>query len=130
MEKVRKVRKDLRRARSLVSLASERLEDVEGYKPYKKVEEYWDIAKELILALMYASGFHTLSHKAMVGWLARRHPEFSRSELATLDTFRKARNDVSYYGRKQKGGLIREHEGKMREVLHKLRDKAEGVAGR
>ena len=122
-----KTRKDRARAKSLIAMAEDRLGDVGGYKPYKKVEEYWDIAKELILAIMHAKGYNTLSHRAMVEWLDENFPEFSDPEIRILDMFRRARNDISYYGKRQKERILFEYESSILKIINKLLEMAKSL---
>ena len=130
MLEVIRVKQDEARARSLLLLAEERLRDVKDYKPYKKVEEYWDISKELILAIMVARGLNTLSHKTLIEWARNSIGELSIFEINVLDTFRKARNDISYYGKKQKEAIIREFEATIRTTISKLLELAKNEINR
>jgi len=82
-------------------MALDRLKDIKNErKPYKIVEEYYEIMKELATALMYAEGLKTLSHKTLFYYLEKNHSnEFSRQEFILADELRRLRNDIAYYGR-------------------------------
>lgn len=67
MSEIFKVTKDERRAQALKDLAKNRYKTINELKePYRIIEEYYEIIKELITAFMYKDGFKTLSHKALV----------------------------------------------------------------
>jgi len=69
-EEIFTISKNLIRAKALKEMAEERLEDIKREeKVYKIVEQYYEVIKELITALMYCDGFKTLSHKMLIFYL-------------------------------------------------------------
>ena len=103
------VRPNRNRASSLLKMAERRLEDLKNYPKYKQVEEYWDAAKEAILAMLYCRGLHTTSHRELVEWLRKERVIDSR-DASVLDMLRKARNGISYYGEREMEAILDRHD--------------------
>lgn len=71
-EEIFKISKNIVRAKALKELAQERFDDIKKEtKPYKIIEQYYEVIKELITAIMYLNGFKTLSHKALIFYLEK-----------------------------------------------------------
>ena len=120
-EEIFKITQNKIRAKSLVDMAKERLGDInKEAKTYKIIEEYYEIIKELITALMYSQGFKTLSHKALVEYLDKNFKEFDKSEIILIDSLRKLRNNIVYYGQKVEREFLINHEKRMIEIIKKL----------
>lgn len=62
------------------------------------VEEYYEIVKELITALMSCDGWKTTSHELLIGYLAKFYPEIDGAEISLIDQLRQLRNDIDYRG--------------------------------
>jgi hypothetical protein len=114
-------------AESLIAMAKERFEDInKESKTYKIVEEYYEIIKELITALMYLNGFKTLSHKMLVVYLKDNYKELNESEIILIDELRKLRNNILYYGQKVEKEFLTNHEKDIIKVINKLFSIAKG----
>ena len=121
-EEIFRISKSIARARSLKYMAEDRLADIKHEnKPYKIVEEYYEVIKELITALMYADGYKTLSHKSLILYLEKNYDaNFSKDEIVLMDATRKLRNDILYYGKQIDKSFLINHEGKLKNVIAKL----------
>ena len=109
------------RTHSLRDMAQERLEDLNKIsKTYKIIEEYYEIIKELIIAIMYSDGYKTLSHKMLIIYLERNYNEFHKSEIYLLDEIRKLRNNIVYYGLKVEKDFLINHEKEIKSIIKKL----------
>ena len=85
------------------------------------VEYYYDTLKKLIVGLMYAEGYKTLSHKALLEYLERHHTGvLSKSELGLLELLRKVRNGISYYGEPAPDSLLFQQEDRLKQMVGKL----------
>jgi hypothetical protein len=62
------------------------------------VEDYYEIIKEILTALMAIDGYKTLSHEVLIGYLKEFYPEFSDAEIILADELRRLRNRISYGG--------------------------------
>ncbi|MFC1682351.1 hypothetical protein ACFL0X_01920 [Nanoarchaeota archaeon] len=109
-------------AKALLEMAEERLQDIkEESKPYKIIEQYYEIIKELITSLMYLKGFKTLSHKLLIEYLEKNYKNsFDRSEFILIDDLRRLRNDILYYGKKVDVMFLRNKQSEIRLVVNKL----------
>ena len=120
-DEIFKISKNEVRVESLVEMAKERLHDINhSSKPYKIVEEYYEIIKELITSLMYCDGLKTLSHKMLIVYLAETHKEFYASEIIVIDNLRKLRNNIVYYGQKVEKDFLINHEKEIMNIIKKL----------
>ena len=123
-----KISKDEERAKDLLDMAKERMDvvikSIPESIPYKLLEEYYEVAVQLITALMYFEGYKTLSHVYLIEYL-KKYNEFNNHELEMLDHMRKARHGTVYYGRKEGGNFFLNHENEIKILVNKLNDLVE-----
>jgi len=109
------------RAKSLIEMARERFSDIDkNLKTYKIIEEYYEIIKELITAIMYSNGFKTLSHKMLIVYLERTSKDFDKSEIILIDELRRLRNDIVYYGQKIEKEFLINNKKEITFIIKKL----------
>mgnify|MGYP001587263314 CR=1 FL=1 len=122
-DEIFKVSKDAARANDLFEMALERIniviKSIPKSVPYKLLEEYYEVAVQLITSLMYAEGYKTLSHISLIEYL-KKNNEFSDYELEMLDKMRKFRHGTVYYGRKESGNFFINHENEIKKLISKL----------
>ena len=121
-EEIFRISKSIPRAKSLRDMAADRLADIKSEKkPYKIVEQYYEVIKELATALMYADGFKTLSHKSLFSYLELNYSKsFGKDEIVLMDDTRKLRNDILYYGKQVDSSFLFNHEEKIKSIIKKL----------
>ena len=120
-DEIFRISKNNIRSESLRDMSIERLEDInKESKTYKIVEEYYEIIKELLTALMYADGVKTLSHKILVEYLENNYKEFDKSQIILIDDLRKLRNNIVYYGQKVEKEFLINHEREIKLIINKL----------
>ena len=121
-EEIFKISKNIVRANALRELAQERFDDIKKEtKPYKIIEQYYEVIKELITSIMYLDGFKTLSHKALIYYLEENYGKyFSKDQFILMDEARRLRNDIGYYGKKVDSVFLANNEKKMKEIISKL----------
>jgi len=120
-EEIFGISKNSVRVRALKEMAKERLNDIKNEtKVYKIIEEYYEIIKELITALMYSDGFKTLSHKSLIYYLEKNYKEFNREEIILADELRKLRNNIVYYGQKISKDFLINKESQIKVIIRKL----------
>lgn len=101
---VRKVKPDKEMARSILKMVEVRINALNLELDRKDqfasliVEDYYEIAKEILTAFMAIDGYKTLSHEALIGYLKEFYPQFSESEILLADELRQLRNKISYSG--------------------------------
>lgn len=102
-DEIFRITKDKGRAEDLFNMAKERLEIIKILpkdKVYKIVEEYYEIIKELLTALMYIDGYKTLSHKKLIDYFSSNYDDLTNLQIKIIDSLRKFRNDIVYYGKR------------------------------
>src|SRR3989338_4724525 len=123
-----KISKDEERAKDLLDMAKERIEFAIKYipkdMPYRLLEEYYEVAVQLMTSIMYTDGYKTLNHINLIEYL-KSYNEFSTNELGLLDNMRKSRHGTIYYGRKDGGNFFLNHENEIKILVNKLNDLVE-----
>lgn len=118
-EEIFKISRDITRARDLFQIAGERLDIIKILprdKPYKILEEYYEIVLELITAIMYADGYKTLSHVSAIGFISN-YNILSENQVNIIETMRKLRHGIVYYGKKIKEEYLINNEEDIREII-------------
>lgn len=123
-DEIFKINKDKERAKDLFIMANERLKEIlpalPRDKPYKIMEEYYEIILELLTALMYVDGFKTLSHISAIEYCARNYNCLTENESKMIDILRKFRHGIVYYGRKISGDYLINNENSIKTIINKL----------
>ena len=74
-EEIFKISKNLVRAKALKEMAEERLSDVnKENKTYKIVEQYYEIIKELLTALLLKKGLKSENHECLISYCKKNYP--------------------------------------------------------
>lgn len=121
MDEIFKITKDEKRAKALIEMAQERYRTINNLKePYRILEEYYEIIKELITSIMYNSGFKTLSHKVLVEFAEKNISKLSNQEILLIDELRIKRNNIVYYGEKITSEFLKSRESFIRKIIEKL----------
>jgi len=121
MNEIFKITKDERRAKALTDLARNRYLTINELKePYRIIEEYYEIIKELITAFMYNSGFKTLSHKALVEFAKENIKTLTSAEISLIDELRIKRNNIVYYGETVNNEFLKARKSVIDWIIEKL----------
>lgn len=126
MELIR-IEKDPERAKSLLVLTTLRLSKISNFDMEKEssllAESYYEICKELITALLFLDGYKTLSHKDLVEYIKLNYNEkFTENEITILDTLRKRRNNIVYYGIFVDPSYIKRNKVIFENIIRKLKN--------
>ncbi len=122
-EEIFKIEKDLIRSRELFEISKERLDIIKILprdKPYKIVEEYYEIVLGFLTSIMYIDGFKTLSHKKLLEYFSTNYDLLNDNQLLLIDTLRKSRNGIVYYGKKVNETFLQNYEKEIVLVIKKL----------
>jgi len=122
-EDIFRISKDKDRANDLFEMAKERLELIKLIpkdKTFKIIEEYYEIIKELLTAVMYIDGYKTLSHIKLIEYFSSNYRELDEKELKLVDMLRKYRIGVVYYGRKISHEFIVNKENDIKKIVRTL----------
>lgn len=102
-EEIFKITIDKVRAKSLLEQSKDRLEIMKFIpkdRIYKIVEDYYEIIKELLTAIMYLDGYKTLSHVKLIEYFSENYNNLSFDEVKIIDSMRKSRHGIVYYAEK------------------------------
>lgn len=125
MENLTKIQPDKERARSLVKLARLRYKKIKTFDIEKEssliVEGLYEVAKELITAILFVDGYKTLSHKDLIEYLRLNFKsDFSDLDANLLDQLRKLRNSIVYYGVFIEPSYVKRNSGYIQRIISKL----------
>lgn len=115
-----RIRRDKARAKDLLKMAKERLKLLKLIprdKTFKIIEEYYEIIKELLTAIMYLDGYKTLSHVRLIEYFSSKYDYLNRKEIELIDTLRKFRISIVYYGRKISEEFLLNNEEEIRKII-------------
>ena len=127
MSDIIKITNDKERARALYEIVAEtleELEDIKKAKPHRKIKEYYELIIQLITGIMYSDGFKTLSHLGLIDYLKKEYEEFSESEIKIIDSLRKLRHGIIYYGRKSGEEFLINNEEEIISIINKIKNES------
>ena len=87
---------------------------------YRIVEEYYEIAKELLTAIMYIDGYKTLSHVKLIEYFSSRYKDLDEQQIRLVDDIRKQRHGIVYYGKKVRKEFLTNHEEEIEKIIKVL----------
>ncbi len=120
MEELFKISPDKERAKDLLEMAKERREIIKLLpedKPYKIIEDYYEIIKELLTAIMYIDGYKTLSHVRLIEYFSDRYTLLENPQIKIIDTLRKHRHGIVYYGKKISKNFLVNNKEEIEEII-------------
>ena len=126
MEEIFRISKDVDRAKDLYQISGERIDIIKVLprdKPYKILEEYYEIILGLITAVMYLDGCKTLSHISAIDYISRNYNILSSNQISIINIMRKLRHGIVYYGKKVKEEYLINNEKEIKgiiKILNKL----------
>jgi len=123
-EEVRKIKPDRQMASAILRMIEVRmqaLEELKGRREFASliVEDYYEIIKEALTALMAIDGYKTLSHEVLIAYMKEFYPQFSDAEILLADSLRQTRNKIAYRGFFVSPDFVERNEAKMRELALK-----------
>ncbi|OYT38256.1 hypothetical protein B6U82_00305 [Candidatus Pacearchaeota archaeon ex4484_31] len=119
-DEIFRISKDKERAKDLFEMAKERLELLKLIpkdKAYKIIEEYYEVIKELLTAVMYIDGYKTLSHIKLIEYFSSNYKELDENQIKLIDTLRKFRIGIVYYGRKISQEFLINNEDEIKSII-------------
>ncbi len=120
MDEIFRITPDRERAADLFEMAKERIELVKLIPKgmaYRIVEEYYEIAKELLTAIMYIDGHKTLSHVKLIEYFSLHYKGLDDQQLRLIDDLRKQRHGIVYYGKKVRQEFLINHEEEIKKTI-------------
>jgi hypothetical protein len=124
-EEVKRITPDRQMAKAILKMIEVRMKAL-GLKDRKEfaslvVEDYYEIIKEAVTALMALDGYKTLSHEVLVGYLKEFYPQFSEAEILLVDQLRQLRNRIAYKGFFITNDFLERTEARMKTVVSKIK---------
>ena len=119
-EEIFKISKDKERAKDLFEMAKDRynlLNIIPKDRVYLMIEEYYEIIKELLTATMYLDGYKTLSHIKLIEYFSSNYNILDENQIRLIDTLRKFRIGVVYYGKRIKKEFLINNEGEIKRII-------------
>ena len=119
-EEIFRISRDKGRSADLFKMAKERLvllELIPKDKVYKILEEYYEIIKELLTAIMYLDGYKTLSHIKLIEYFSSNYKELDETDIKLIDIIRKFRIGIVYYGRKISQDFLTNNENDIKRII-------------
>jgi hypothetical protein len=104
-EEIFRISKDYERAKDLFQISKERIDLIKFIpkdRPFKILEDYYEIILGLLTATMYIDGYKTLSHVSLIDYFSQNYRVLSDNQIKIIDTMRKFRHGIVYYGKKIK----------------------------
>ncbi len=78
---------------------------------------YYEIIKELLTATMYLDGYKTLSHVALIDYFFNHYKELGEKDIKLIDTLRKYRHGIVYYGKKISQDFLTNNEDDIKRII-------------
>jgi hypothetical protein len=129
--KMRKRKPNPEEARALFKMAERRQRFIDSVKDRREfasllAEDYFEIIKELVTALMSLDGYKCYSHECLVAFLTEFHKVMSRPERELIDQLRKIRSDINYRGLVLEYDYIERNEEAVLDIIRKLKGMIKG----
>lgn len=125
-EKVSKIRPDSEKAKALLKMAELRERRAQTTLLPEMatllIEEYYEIVKELITAIMSCDGWKTTSHEILIGYLEKFCLELTKAQIALMDQLRQMRNDIDYRGVMINPEYLERNKAEILAIIIKLKD--------
>jgi hypothetical protein len=124
-EEVKRIAPDRQMAKAILKMIEVRMKALSlvDRKEFASlvVEDYYEITKEAITALMALDGYKTLSHEVLVAYLKEFYPQFSESEILLVDQLRQLRNKIAYKGFFITHDFLERTEARMKSIVSKIK---------
>ena len=70
--------------------------------------------------IMYLDGYKTLSHIKVLEYVSQKYNILSNNQVQTIDTLRKFRHGIVYYGKKVSNEYLINHQEEITEIIKSL----------
>lgn len=121
---LREVSVDIEKIDSVVELAKERLDFVHSIPLTQKnvsflFDDYYEIIKELLVALLLKNGFRSSNHQCLFSFFARKYPD-KEFEIVVIQQMNFLRNRLNYYGERVDDTYFKENYKSFEEIIQLL----------
>ena len=123
MSEIIKITRDKERASALYEMITETLEeldDIKKTKSHRRIKDYYELIVQSITGIMYSNGFKTLSHIGLINYI-KNTKELTQNEVKLIDSLRKLRHGIIYYGKKSGEEFLINNEQEILVIIEKLK---------
>ena len=93
---IKQAKKDLERFSSIMLMAKEKHRCIDtGVPVFVQIEQYYEVIKELLIALLLKEGFKSRNHECLIAYLKEYHQELQQ-EVLVIHELKNTRNDIQY----------------------------------
>jgi uncharacterized protein (UPF0332 family) len=122
---IRNVASDPQKIASIVEMAQERLDFVKSLSANEKnasfiFDDYYEIIKELLVALMLKSGMRAKNHQCLISFFAKEHDYPQLVNIIKQMSF--LRNRLDYYGERVEYSYFSANQNKFEEIIKLLNE--------
>lgn len=111
---------DVRRALGIKETAKERLNYIKKEFPcFIRVESYYEIVKEFLIALMLIKGLKSRNHECVVSFFVNEYGEM-QSDAELIHLLKRKRNEIQYEGKRPKENFLNDKEEKIAKIIRFL----------
>lgn len=123
---IRIVEKDEEKTASIIETADKRLDFIKSNEPTNEnvsfiVEGYYEIIKELLVALLLKNGLKSGNHQCLISFFYKEHPdhEFEANLISQMSYFR---NRLNYYGEEVDFGFYDKNKDEFGKIIGLLKE--------
>jgi len=129
-ENVKRKRQDPEEAKALLKMTEKREAYINAIKNTRNftsliIEDYYEIIKELITAIMSSDGYKSYSHECLIIFMEKFY-NLSKSHLVLIDQLRRIRNDINYRGISVDYSYLERNENSIKEIIIELKKHIKG----
>lgn len=124
---LRRVVCDESKVNSLVKIADARLKAIRQIKKDEEtasiiVEGYYEIIKELLVALLLKHGFKSENHECLISFFKNNYPDYEY-EVTIIHNLKNIRNRINYDGLFVKPHYLEDNELEFIHIISTIKDK-------
>ena len=122
---IRLVEKDQEKIKSIIEMAIGRLlfiktRTVNESRVSFIVEGYYEVIKELLVALLLKNGLKSSNHQCLISYFYKEHPEYEY-EANLIAQMSYLRNRLNYYGEKIDLGFYNKNKKEFHKIINLLK---------
>lgn len=123
---IRLVEKDEEKTASIIETADKRLDFIKSNEAAKEnvsfiVEGYYEIVKELLVALLLKNGLKSGNHQCLISFFYKEHPDYE-FEANLILQMSYLRNRLNYYGEEIDFGFYDKNKEEFGRIIELIKD--------
>jgi len=127
---IRNVEVDEEQISSIIETAAKRLKFIKSNKATNDnvsfiVENYYEIIKELLVALLLKNGLKSSNHQCLISYFYKEYPDYE-FEVNIISQMSYLRNRLNYYGEKIDFGFYDKNKAEFIKLIDLIKDLIRG----